>query len=105
MQSSVHGGLGTNLRFLLRHGDLRCCIRCGGDVKRERSAASDGRVVQLIQGGFSMFLHVVRQASEPGGFSSMNLALGVGSNIQVCSYSITAAENVAHPEVMRCLQP
>lgn len=45
-----------------------------------------------------MFFHVVQQASEPAGFSYMNLALGVGSNIQVCSYSITAADNTGHQE-------
>lgn len=43
-------------------------------------------------------LQVVRLVSEPGGFSDMNLILGVGSNTQVCYYSSTAAGEVEPQE-------
>lgn len=37
---------------------------------------------------------MVQLASERGGFSNINLLLDVGSKIQVCYYSSTAAEEV-----------
>lgn len=43
-------------------------------------------------------LQVVRLASEPSGLSNMNLVSGMGSNIQVCYYSSTAAEKVEPQE-------
>lgn len=68
MQSSVHGGLGTNLidRFLLRNSASRHRRRHGGHVKKERSGASDRRDVQPIQGGLSMSLHGLSMASPSG---------------------------------------
>lgn len=75
-------------------------------MKKERSAASDGRDVQPMQGGLSMSLHVsprslqvVWLVSEPGSFRNMNLVLHAGSNIQVRYYSSTAAEEVEPQEV------
>lgn len=55
MQSSIHGGLGTNLRFPLRNSASRCWQRHGGHVMKEGSAASGRRGVQPIQGGLSMW--------------------------------------------------